>query len=100
MRRLVWVAVGAVGATAVARRIRKAARRFTPEAVADQIEEARHRTTTAVREAMAEFRTARATREEELVAALLVEPAAASTRPDRTAHAMDRIEDHEDDDWF
>lgn len=74
MRRLFWVGVGAVGAVVVARRLRQTIRRFTPEGVAEQVGDVGARTTTALRGAVEEFRTARAERERDLVTALLVTP--------------------------
>jgi hypothetical protein len=74
MRRLIWVGVGAVGAVVVVRRLKQAVRRFTPEGVAEQVEDVGARTTSALRAAAEEFRTARAERERDLVAALLVTP--------------------------
>ncbi len=74
MRRLFWMGVGAVGAVVVAQRFRKAVRRFTPEGVAEQVEEVGARTTTALRGAARDFRAARAERERDLVDALLVVP--------------------------
>ena len=74
MRRLFWMGVGAVGAVVVVRRFKQAARRFTPEGVAEQVGEVGARTTTALRGAVDEFRTARAERERDLVTALLVTP--------------------------
>ena len=74
MRRLFWVAVGAVGAVVVAQRFKQLARRLTPEGVAEQVEDVGARTTTALRSAVGEFRTARAQRETDLVTALLVTP--------------------------
>jgi hypothetical protein len=76
MRRLFWVGVGAVGAVVVAQRFRQAVRRFTPEGVAEQVEEVGARTTTALQGAAREFRSARAERERDLIAALLVTPEA------------------------
>ena len=74
MRRLFWVGVGAIGAVVVARRVRQTIHRFTPEGVAEQVGDVGARTTTALRGAVDEFRTARAERERELVTALLVTP--------------------------
>jgi hypothetical protein len=74
MRRLFWVGVGAVGAVVVVQRFRQVVHRFTPEGVAEQVEDVGARTTTALRGAADEFRTARAERERELIAALLVTP--------------------------
>ena len=55
--------------------VRSAARRFTPDAIAEQAAAAGHRTTSALRDAVSEFRVASRTREVELVEALLAEPA-------------------------
>lgn len=74
MRRLFWVGVGAVGAVVVAQRVRRAVRTLATEAVADRVEAAGQRTTTALHDAVGQFRTARAARERELVEALLVTP--------------------------
>lgn len=97
MRRLVWMGVGAVGAAVVAARVRRAARRFTPDGVAEQVEAVGRRTTSALREAVEEFRTARTAREHELVTALLVEPAAGpAPRSSRRAGSVEDLEDEDD----
>lgn len=118
MRRLLWMGVGAVVAGVAARRVRQTAQRFTPEGVADQVTAVGSRTAGALRDAVAEFRTACTARERELVTALLVEPeggtvaerrARAATAPrDRHAPAdrTDRFErrafddDDDEDDLF
>jgi hypothetical protein len=103
MRRLFWAGVGAVGAVVVARRARRMANRL-PDAVADQVEEAGRRASTALRAAVDEFRAARTARETELVEALLVEPAGGTERRPRTrrrspepAWEADPWSDDEDD---
>jgi hypothetical protein len=113
MRRLFWVGVGAVGTVVVAQRVRQAARRFTPEGVAEQAVDAGRRTGTALREAVVEFRVARAERESELVTALLVEPEGGTRAERRAAHdAHDHapadpfarhstfVDDEDEDDFF
>ena len=74
MRRLFWVGVGAVGAVVAVDRLRKAARRYTPAGVSDRAEDVGRRTTSALRGAVEEFRTAKGQRERDLVATLLVTP--------------------------
>lgn len=114
MRRLFWVGVGAVGAVVVGQRLRQVAHRLSPDGVAEQAVDAGRRTGTAVRDAVAQFRTARAEREAELVTALLVDPeggtvaerrAAREARPEATARpdAFDRrapLDDDGEDDFF
>ncbi len=80
MRRLLWMGVGAALAGYAARRLRRAAHRYTPEGLADRAGAVGQQATTAVHDAVAEFRTARETRERELVEALLVEPASVPER--------------------
>jgi len=98
MRRLLWMGVGAVGAAVVAARVRRAARRLTPDDVAEQVEAVGRRTASALREAVEEFRTARTAREHELVTALLVEPAAGLAP--RSARRAGSVQDLEDEDDF
>lgn len=74
MRRLFWVGVGAVGAVLAARRVEQAVRRYTPAGVAEQVEQAGRRTEDAARGVLARFAEARAERERDLVATLLVTP--------------------------
>lgn len=118
MRRLVWMGVGAILAGVAARRLRQTAQRFTPEGVADQVSAVSSRTAGALRDAVVEFRTASATREHELVTALLAEPEggtvaerrarAEATRHDRTdrTYGVGRAEgrsfelDDDEDDFF
>ncbi len=113
MRRLFWMGVGAAGAVLALRRAKAAARRFTPEGVAEQATDAGRRFTTAVRDAVGEFRTARAERETELVTALLAEPeggtvaerraardAAERSGPPAVRPAADLAHDDEDEDEF
>lgn len=76
MRRLFWVGVGAAGAVLVAGKVRAAARRYTPEGVAEQVGETGRRVGGALEEAVQQFRSAMATRERDLVSTLLVEPEA------------------------
>lgn len=95
MRRVFWMGVGAVGAAVAAQRVRRTARRFTPEAVAEQADDVLRRTLAAAREAVAEFRTASAEREIELVTALLVEPEGEPTPRVGARHAT-RPHDPED----
>jgi len=85
MRRLFWMGVGAAGAIVAAQRLRQAARRFTPEGVAEQAADAGRRTGAALQEAIVEFRAARAERERELVEALLVEPEGGTVADRRAA---------------
>jgi hypothetical protein len=113
MRRLVWMGVGAVLAGVAARRVRQTAQRFTPEGVADQVAVVSSRTAGALRDAVVEFRTASATRERELVTALLVEPeggtvaerraragATERDRPSRPGEPGSRAFDDDDEDDF
>lgn len=90
MRRLFWMGVGAVGAVVVVQRARGAVRRL-PDTVADavtaQVGQAGQRASSAVREAVDVFRSARAEREAELVTALLVEPEGGTQRRPRTTRA-------------
>ena len=74
MRRLFWVGIGALGAVVVAQRLKQIVHRFTPEGVAEQVEDVGTRTTTALRAAAREFRAASAERERDLITALLVTP--------------------------
>ncbi|HWS57050.1 MAG TPA: hypothetical protein VN257_00795 [Actinotalea sp.] len=74
MRRLFWVGVGAVGTLVVARRVRAAWNRYTPEGVAEQVEQAGQGAVEAVHAAVDRFRTARAARELELTTTLLATP--------------------------
>ena len=74
MRRLFWVGVGAAGAVMAADRLRKAARRYTPAGVGEQVDAASRATTSALHEAVDQFRTSMAAREKDLVTALLVTP--------------------------
>jgi hypothetical protein len=74
MRRLFWVGVGALGAVVAARKLEERTRPFTPEGVADRVDQAREQAGTAVTDALRTFRTARLAREQELVTTLLVTP--------------------------
>ena len=74
MRRLFWVGVGAVGAVVAAERIRRAAHRYTPAGVGEQVDAAGKATTSALRGALDQFRTSMAAREKDLVRQLLVTP--------------------------
>ena len=74
MARLFWVGVGAAGAVLLARRVRTAVHRYTPDGVAEQVEHAGRGTVSALRESVDTFTTARATRERELLGSLLVTP--------------------------
>ncbi|GGB93997.1 hypothetical protein [Cellulomonas carbonis] len=74
MRRLFWAGVGAAAAVVAVRRLERTARRYTPAGVADRLENAGERTGAAVDGAMTRFQEARARRERELVASLLVTP--------------------------
>ena len=90
MARLVWMGLGAVGAVVAAERVRRAARRYTPAAVTEQVGAVRQRTSSALGEALATFHAARARREADLAASLLVtpeggDPHAVLRRGDRTA---------------
>ena len=90
MRRLFWVGVGAVGAVVVAQRARTAVKKLpdtVTEAVATQVEQAGRRASSALQDAVEAFRVARAEREAELVAALLVEPEGGTERRPRTTRA-------------
>lgn len=87
MRRLFWMGVGAAGAVVLARRAKAAVRRFTPEGVAEQASDAGRRVTDALRDAVTDFRTARAERETELVTALLAEPEGGTVAERRAARA-------------
>ena len=95
MRRLFWVAVGAGGAVMAADRLRKAARRYTPAGVGEQVDAASRATSSALHEAVDRFTTAMAAREKELVAALLVtpeggDPGAVLGRRGAERHTQDR----------
>lgn len=87
MRRLFWMGVGAVGAVVVAQRARSALKSL-PDAVTDavtaQVGQAGQRASSALSDAARVFRAARAEREAELVAALLVEPEGGTERRPRT----------------
>lgn len=88
MRRLFWMGVGAVGAVVVARRVRTAVTRLpdtVTDAVATQVGQAGQRASSALQDAVGAFRVARAEREAELVAALLVEPEGGTERRPRSA---------------
>ncbi|WP_024288227.1 hypothetical protein [Cellulomonas sp. KRMCY2] len=74
MRRLFWVGVGAVGAVVAVDRLRTAVRRYTPAGVSDRAEDVGRRTTSALRGAVEQFRSAKDQRERDLVATLLVTP--------------------------
>lgn len=74
MRRLFWMGVGAAGAVVVAQRLRTAWRRYTPEGVAEQVEQAGLGAVAAVRSAVDTFADSFRTRERDLTAQLLVEP--------------------------
>lgn len=90
MRRLFWMGVGAVGAVVVAQRARRAVTRLpdtVTEAVATQVGQAGRRASSALQDAVGAFRVARAEREAELVAALLVEPEGGTERRPRTTRA-------------
>lgn len=76
MRRLFWMGVGAAGAVVVAQRLRTAWRRYTPEGVAEQVEQAGLGAVAAVRSAVDTFTDSFHTRERDLTAQLLVEPEA------------------------
>jgi hypothetical protein len=98
MRRLFWMGVGAAGAIVVVQRVRRAAERLTPDGIAEQVVAAGRRTTSALREAVSEFRVATSTREAELVNALLVEPEAGTVEELRAARAASRRTDRPVDD--
>lgn len=90
MRRLFWMGVGAVGAVVLAQRARNAVRRLpdaVTEAVTTQVGQAGQRASSALQDAVAVFRTARAERESELVTALLTEPEGGTERRPRTTRA-------------
>lgn len=74
MRRLFWVGVGAVGAVIAVDRLRRAARRYTPAGVSEQVDAASRATTSALHEALDQLRASMAQREKDLVATLLVTP--------------------------
>lgn len=77
MRRLFWVGVGVAVTVVVLRKGRTVTRRFTPVGIAEQatasVNDLGDRVLLAVRGFGQEFRTARAEREDELVASLLAE---------------------------
>lgn len=109
MRRLFWMGVGAVGAVVLAQRARSAVKRL-PDAVTDavttQVGQAGQRASSALQEAVGAFRAARAEREAELVAALLVEPEGGTERRPRTARPDRRsplgetvVDPWDDDPW-
>lgn len=74
MRRLVWAGLGAAVAVVAAERLRRTARRYTPEGVQEQVVEVRERAGDAFRTAVRTFEEARHRRERELTEALFVEP--------------------------
>lgn len=93
MRRLFWVGVGAVGSVVAARRLRRAARRFTPEGVAEQAVSAGRQAGAWLQEAVWDFREAFEQRQEELVTALLVTPTAGTPARSRWDGSADDDED-------
>ena len=74
MRRVFWMGVGAAGAVLVAQRLRTSWRRYTPEGVAEQVEQAGLGAVAAVRSAVDTFTESFRTRERDLTAQLLVQP--------------------------
>ena len=76
MRRLFWVGVGAVGAVVAVERVRRAARRYTPAGVGDQVKVAGRATSSALLDAVGQLKAAMAHRERELVDTLLLTPEA------------------------
>ncbi|MCV2394566.1 hypothetical protein OEB99_09630 [Actinotalea sp. M2MS4P-6] len=74
MRRLFWMGVGAAATVAVAQRLRTAWRKYTPEGVAEQVEQAGESAVAAGRSALDTFVQAFRTRERDLTAQLLVTP--------------------------
>lgn len=74
MRRLFWMGVGAAGAVLAAQRLRAAWHRYTPEGVAEQVEQAGQGVLDAGRSALGTFRSAFAERQHALVDQLLVAP--------------------------
>lgn len=103
MRRLFWVGVGAAGAVFLAQKARRAVQAL-PETMAGQVEEAGQRASSALRTALADFRTARAERELALVDALLVEPVGGTQRRPRSSRTpqadadVGRWDDDEEED--
>lgn len=84
MKRLFWlslgVTAGVVGTVLLARRVQATVRRYTPEGVAEQVEQAGRSAATSLGRAWETFRTARAEREAELTAQMLVEPEGGDAR--------------------
>lgn len=74
MRRLFWMGLGAAAAVVAAQRVQAAWRRYTPEGVAEQVEQAGHSALEATHAAVDRFRTAYAAREHDLLDQLLVQP--------------------------
>jgi hypothetical protein len=74
MRRLFWMGVGAAAAAIAAQRLRTAWHRYTPEGLAEQVEQAGQGVIEASQAAVVRFRSAYATRERDLVDQLLVRP--------------------------
>ena len=110
MRRLFWMGVGAAVTVVAAQRVRSAWHRYTPEGVADQVEQAGAGLVGAVREAGDTFVQAFRTREQDLTAQLLVTPEggdasavfprrardqAPATAPRSTARPTGRVDDDE-----
>lgn len=88
MRRLFWMGVGAAATVVAAQRLRTAWHRYTPEGVAEQVEQAGAGVVGAVRGAVHTFGESYRTRERDLTAQLLVTPeggdaSAVFRRPDR-----------------
>ncbi|MDO8120525.1 hypothetical protein Q6346_04270 [Isoptericola sp. b490] len=74
MRRLFWMGVGAAATVVVAQRLRTAWHKYTPEGVAEQVEQASLGLVAAARSAVDTFTDSFRTRERDLTSQLLVEP--------------------------
>jgi hypothetical protein len=110
MRRLFWMGVGAAGAVLAAQRLRAAWHRYTPEGVAEQVEQAGQGVLDAGRSALGTFRASFAERQRALVDQLLVEPeggdpaalrrargpATAPSAPRSSAVPSGRVDDEDD----
>jgi hypothetical protein len=74
MRRLFWMGVGAAVTVVAAQRVHAVWRRYTPQGVADQVEQAGQGMISAAHSAWDTFTTSFASRERDLTSQLLVTP--------------------------
>lgn len=103
MRRLFWIGVGATVAVVVVVKGRKLVHRFTPEGVVEEVEDQVAGFMSRAGEAIATFRAASATREQELADSLLGHAdvdEARRIRKERKARQVWDFDDpaHEDED--